>query len=137
MQCLFELKIEKDNKFDLSDIYVIGICMDDTFCSDETIIQEFLYIPKNYVDEYISGYDLDEVTEDDKPSWMMDLLANEYYIETEITGSSEYLKKLRNKHLVIPIDIDGASEWECDYVKIIGPSDSSEYGEVLFEGDNY
>tara|TARA_Y100001968_G_scaffold147573_1_gene134974 strand:- start:134 stop:1684 length:1551 start_codon:yes stop_codon:yes gene_type:complete len=136
---LVELKIEKGNKFDLSDIYVMGICMDDTFDSDETIMQDFLYIPKKYVDEYISswGDDYEFNINDGKLFWMTDLLRNEYYEENESTASSEYLKKLRNKHLVFPIDIDGGGQWECDYVQIRGPSDTSEYGEVLFEGDNY
>ncbi len=108
--------------FDLSDIYIGSMNMDETFSNDE-IIEDVLYIPKDRAKQYMMEYHGNNY---DADCQLLDYLS-------EIYSDSKELKEIiRENHLLIPIDIEGKGEWENDYIKITDLS-----GDVLFEEGEY
>ena len=96
--------------------------MDETFSNDE-IIEDVLYIPKDRAKQYMMEYHGNNY---DADCQLLDYLS-------EIYSDSKELKEIiRENHLLIPIDIEGKGEWENDYIKITDLS-----GDVLFEEGEY
>jgi len=121
----YPVLFEVDTKDDLvlSNIYIGSMNMDETISNDE-IIEDFLYIPKNKAIEYTKEFLKDNYDNDD-------LLVD--YISEIYSEDHELKEKIRSNHLMLPEDIEGKGEWEDDYVKITDLN-----GEVLFEsGDDF
>lgn len=108
--------------FDLSEIYIGTMNMDETI-SDDEIVHEVLYIPKSNADQYLRDF-LQE--EPDDGSDLTEYLSDIY------RDAHELKDVIRNSHLLIPENVEGKGEWENDYIKITDLE-----GDVLFEDGEY
>ena len=123
----FIINIPKGEEFDMRDIYIGTMLMDETFLTNDEIIEHFLYIPKKYLKAYLKEYLEDDESLDSDLDEEMVSLIQEIYSETP-----ELAKKITQQHSITSEDCEGKGEWECDYVKIIDAAKK-----VLFEGGDY
>ena len=114
--------IENGEEFELSDVYIGSMNMDEAISGDE-IIEDVLYIPQDKAEDYTKEYLGDE--------WSADSLLGEFIGEI-YSETPELKEKIRSKHLLYPRDVEGKGEWENDYVKVTALD-----GEVLFEDGIY
>tara|TARA_B100000809_G_scaffold101898_2_gene100479 strand:+ start:631 stop:1473 length:843 start_codon:yes stop_codon:yes gene_type:complete len=127
------IEIADGEEFNIENLYIGSVLMDETIGSDDEIIEDLLYIPTEKAKEYIREFDPEEydriLEENEEGLTSQDvryiLLA---YIEEIYNELPELKDKIRNNHLIYPGDIEGKGEWENDYVRI-----TSLDGEVLFE----
>ena len=123
----FTIPIPEGEDFDLKDIYLGGMNMDETLFTDDEILEHILYIPKKDLDPYLEEYTEDELEDDEDRQELMDDLIPEIF-----SDSPELAKKIIDKHTIYADNSEGKGEWENDYVKIVDSSD-----EILFEGGGY
>lgn len=116
------IEINDEEEFDLGNVYIGSMNMDETI-SDDEIIEDILYIPKDKAIEYTKEYLADNY---DNDCYLSE------YIDEIYSESPELKEKIRSKHLLHPGDIEGKGEWENDYVKV-----TTLDGEVLFEDGIY
>ena len=116
------IEINDEEEFDLGNVYIGSMNMDETISGDE-IIEDILYIPKDKAIEYTKEYLADNY---DNDCYLSE------YIDEIYSESPELKEKIRSKHLLHPGDIEGKGEWENDYVKV-----TTLDGEVLFEDGIY
>lgn len=116
------IEINDGEEFDLGNVYIGSMDMDETISNDE-IIEDVLYIPKDKAIEYTKKYFADDYDND--------CLLSEH-ISDIYSESPELKEKIRSNHLVYPGDVEGKGEWENDYVKI-----TTLDGKVLFEDGIY
>ena len=104
--------------------------MDETFFTEDEILEKIFYIPsqfiKIYLDKYLSsrGQNLDE--SENIYQVMEDLLPEIFCDEPE------QAKCIEDKHTIFSESCEGKGEWENDFLKIV---DSSE--ETLYENGDY
>ena len=113
----FTISIPEGEDFDLKDIYLGYMLMDETFFTSDEILEHILYIPKK---------DLDDRQE------IMDELIGEIFSE-----SPELAKKIIEKHSIYADNSEGKGEWENDYVKILDSTDDIFDQKILFESGGY
>ena len=123
----FSLNIPKGEVFDPRDIYIGYMCMDETFFTNDEILEHFLYIPKKYLKAYLNEYLEDDTALDSDLVEEMGSLIDEIYSE-----APDLAKKITQQHSITSIYCEGKGEWECDYLKIVDSSD-----EILHENGNY
>ena len=124
---IFNLNIPKGEVFDPRDIYIGYMNMDETFFTNDEILEHFLYIPKKCLKAYLNEYLEDDTALDSDPVEEMGSWIDEIYSE-----EPELAKKITQQHSISSMYCEGKGEWECDYVKIVDSSD-----EILFEDGDY
>ena len=128
----FTISIPEGGDFDLKDIYLGYMLMDETFFTSDEILEHILYIPKKELDPYIVEYSEDELKDDEDRQEIMDELISEIFSE-----SPELAKKIIDKHSIYADNSEGKGEWENDYVKILDSTDDIFDQKILFEGGEY
>ncbi len=128
------IEIDDEEEFELSNVYIGSMSMDETISQDE-IIEIVLYIPKNKAIEYIKeyfqdAYDDDDLLSRDLVQEFIDCLNDIFLRQSD--AETELREKIINNHQIDPGDVEGKGEWENDYVQITDMS-----GEVLFEDGHY
>ncbi|NDY94124.1 hypothetical protein [Wenzhouxiangella limi] len=106
------------DEFELANVYLGSMNMEKTISPDQ-ILQDFLYIPKAEAADYCKEFLGDRYDDNCALSDHMSAI----YIEAPDLG-----KKIREKHLVYPGDIEGKGEWDSEYIRITTLED-----EDLFE----
>lgn len=130
------IEIAEDEEFDIKNLYIGTVLMDETHGTDESIIQDILYIPKEDAKKYCKEFDAEhwERIVEDYPGDLIDeevtytLLA---WIEEIYNERPELKNKIRDNHLIAPTNIEGKGENENDGVRIT----SLDGEEVLFENN--
>ena len=127
---VFKIKINDEEIFEPKDIFIGFMLMDETFFTEDEILEKIFYIPsqfiKIYLDKYLSsrGQNLDE--SEDIYQVMEDLLPEIFCDEPD------QAKCIEDKHTIFSESCEGKGEWENDFLKIV---DSSE--ETLYENGDY
>ena len=127
---VFKIKINDEEIFEPKDIFIGFMLMDETFFTEDEILEKIFYIPsqfiKVYLDKYLSsrGQNLDE--SEDIYQVMEDLLPEIFCDEPD------QAKCIEDKHTIFSESCEGKGEWENDFLKIV---DSSE--ETLYENGDY
>jgi len=116
------VNIRAGEKFNLANVYIGSMNMDETISEDE-IIEMILYIPEHKAEEYTKAY-LGEYWSSD--SSLIDVISDIF------VDAHELKETIVKNHHLYPGDIEGKGEWENDYVKI-----TTSTGEVLFEDGAY
>ena len=124
IHCTFQINVPINNEFDLKDIYLGYMLMDETIFTEDEILEHILYIPKNEMESYIKEVNkkFDADYEYDDYDGLEELLRDEF------EGKSEIAKKIIEKHSINYDYCEGKGEWENDYIKVVDSSD-----EILFE----
>jgi hypothetical protein len=132
------IEIDDEEEFELSNVYIGSMNMDETISQDE-IIEIVFYIPKSKAIEYVKEYLQDSYDDDEL---LNDYLADIYSepsprelsrLTSQRVGQiAELRKTIIDNHQIDPGDVEGKGEWENDYVQITDMS-----GEVLFEDGHY
>ena len=130
------IEIAEDEEFDINNLYIGGVLVDETHGTDEGIVEDILYIPtedaKKYCKEF-SPEDWERIVED-YPGDLIDAEVKHTlhaWIEEIYNEMPELKNKIRDNHLIAPTNIEGKGEYENDGVRIT----SLDGEEVLFEGD--
>ena len=130
-----EIHAESNMPLKLEEIYVGYCLMDETFDTDDEILEYVLYIP----DEQALEYYIDWIRQED-----CDLDGSESADDfRECIGEifddpeSELCTKIVNMHRVSAEAIEGKGEWECDYIKVAEATSENFLSEVLYEDDGY
>ncbi len=128
------IEIAEDEEFDIKNLYIGSVLLDETTGTDEGIIQDILYIRTEDAKKYCKEFDAEEWERivEDYPGDLIDaevkhtLLA---WIEEIYNEMPELKNKIRNNHLIYPTNIEGKGEYENDGVRIT----SLDGEEVLYE----
>jgi len=127
------IEIADGEEFNIENLYIGSVLMDETIMSEHEIIEDLLYIPTEKAKEYIrehSPEDFEEeqtsMTSQDVNAWLRDIIEDIYNELPELKD------KIRNNHLIYPSNIEGKGEWENDFVRI-----TSLDGEEIFISEYY
>ena len=80
IHCTFQINFPINNDFDLKDIYLGYMLMDETIFTEDEILEHILYIPKNEMDSYIKEVNKENDTdyEYDDYDGLEELLRDEF-----------------------------------------------------------
>ena len=128
-----EIVAEANVPIRLEEIYVGYCLMDETFDTDDEILEYVLYIPnKNALEYYIDWCRLSECELDGSES-VDDF--REYI--SEIFEDDDLRTKILDSHRLSAVAIEGKGEWECNYLKVAEATSENFLSDVLYEDDGY
>jgi len=127
------IEIAEDEEFDINNLYIGGVLVDETHGTDEGIVEDILYIPTEDAKKYCKEFRPEhwERIVEDYPGDLIDAEVKHTlyaWIEEIYNEMPELKNKIRNNHLIAPTNIEGKGEYENDGIRI-----TSLDGEVLFE----
>ena len=119
----------------LKEIYVGFCCMEESFGTDDEILEYVLYIPDEKASEYfrkwcrLEGEKLDGTESADDFRELISDIFDGYH-------DDDLCKEIVNKHCISAEEIAGKGEWECNYVKV-AKATSKDLSEFLYEDEGY
>lgn len=139
---LFNKKIEKrihysslfgnhmHSSFDLGNLYIGCVNMDESFGTPDEILECILYIPLRDIKEYYEEYYGEPVSEGEvEGSDVRSELLSEIFKDKK----HRLAEKITRLHGLSCLKVEGKGEWECDYIKV----SKDDPWNVLYEAGDY
>ena len=143
-----EIEAKSNKPIRLNEVYVGYCCMEESFNTDDEILQYVLYIPDEKAIEYfrewcrLEGDEAHQIIysgrldSSESADDFRDIIYDIFYDNHDDDFCKDFCKKIVNKHFISAEEIEGKGEWECDYVKV-AKATYKDHSDFLYEDEGY